>query len=43
MRKHRHGPLTDTLHPPSPRHRFALIHESGEDERFAGDKLGYRS
>jgi hypothetical protein len=22
---------------------FALIRESGEDERFAGDKLGYRS
>jgi hypothetical protein len=22
---------------------YALIHESGEDERFAGDKLGYRS
>ncbi len=22
---------------------FALIHDSGEDERFAGDKLGYRS
>jgi hypothetical protein len=22
---------------------FALICESGEDERFAGDKLGYRS
>jgi hypothetical protein len=21
---------------------FALIRESGEDERFAGDKLGYR-
>jgi hypothetical protein len=21
----------------------ALIRESGEDERFAGDKLGYRS
>jgi hypothetical protein len=22
---------------------FALVCESGEDERFAGDKLGYRS
>ncbi len=22
---------------------FALAFESGEDERFAGDKLGYRS
>jgi hypothetical protein len=22
---------------------IALIRESGEDERFAGDKLGYRS
>jgi hypothetical protein len=22
---------------------YALIRESGEDERFAGDKLGYRS
>ena len=22
---------------------FALIHESAEDPRFAGDKLGYRS
>jgi hypothetical protein len=22
---------------------FALIRESGEDERFAGDKLAYRS
>jgi hypothetical protein len=22
---------------------FALVRESGEDERFAGDKLSYRS
>lgn len=22
---------------------FTLIHESGEDARFAGEKLGYRS
>jgi hypothetical protein len=22
---------------------FALVRESGEDPRFAGDKLGYRS
>lgn len=22
---------------------FALVHESAEDPRFAGDKLGYRS
>jgi hypothetical protein len=22
---------------------FSLVLESGEDERFAGDKLGYRS